>query len=117
MPRPQGRGKPAPAAAATPPAAPPERPAVPPIFKARDGQLKLSVWENEGQYGKMYACKICKVYKQGDEWKETSSIDHQDWPALARLLLDAYAEVLAEKGQGIQWPDAADGSGDGGVPD
>lgn len=101
------------------PAPPPKPKAAPPFYRYRSGSLKVSVWKNEGEYGAMYSAKICSVYKdKSDEWQETQSVDGRDLPALALALQDCYAEILADRGQGGESPDAAgrepgDGDADG----
>ena len=88
----------------------------PPVIKYQDGQVKISVWENEGDYGKMYSAVIKRVYKDGDEWRETDNIDFRDLLALALGLQTVHAEILALKGHGVtESPlnDDADGEGDG----
>lgn len=95
----------------------PEKPkANPPLFRVRSGSLKVSVWKNEGEYGAMYSAKIVSVYKdKSDEWQETGSIDGRDLPALALACQEAFAEILADRGQGIEdgSPKDPDGDGDG----
>lgn len=92
--------------AAAAPAAPPPPPkpaASPPLFRVRSGSLKVSVWKNEGEYGAMYSAKIVSVYKdKQDQWQETGSIDGRDLPALALACQEAFAEILADRGQGVE---------------
>lgn len=97
----------------------PEKPkASPPLFRIRSGQVKVSVWKNEGEYGSLYSAKIASVYKdKNDEWQETSSIDSRDFLALAHALGEAHAEVLADKGQGVEDGAPSGNEGDGGGAD
>lgn len=92
----------------------PEKPkAKPPIFRVRSGSLKVSVWKNEGQYGDMYSAKIVSVYKdKDDQWQETGSIDGRDLPALALACQEAFAEILVDRGQGVEDGECNDGDGD-----
>jgi len=109
------------APAAAPPPPPPKPAASPPLFRVRSGSLKVSVWKNEGEYGAMYSAKIVSVYKdKQDQWQETGSIDGRDLPALANALEEAYREILADRGQGIEDGAPADKGGgddnDGDIP-
>jgi len=113
---------------AAPPPPPPPSPTKKPVFDVLLGHVKLSVWENDGQYSKMYAATIEKVYKDQTtkEWKYTRSIDLKDFLAAARAFQMAYDTVVAEMKQGVRisnndpnappGDDVPQGGSDGDIP-
>ena len=97
------------------PAKPKEEPKKRPVIKYQDGQIKISVWENEGEYGKMYSAIIKRVYKkEGKDWEETDNIDYRDLLPLSEGLKAVHAEIVAIKGHGItESPLNSSDAGDG----
>lgn len=95
-----------------PPKATKEEPKKRPVIKYQDGQLKISVWENDGEYGKMYSAVIKRVYKQeGKDWEETDNIDLKYLLPLAEGLKSVYAEIVAIKGHGMTESPLLEGGG------
>lgn len=57
-----------------------------PTARIRRGNLTLSIWENPGQYGPMYAMHIQRSYlDDGGNWQHTTSIREQDALPAAKL--------------------------------
>jgi hypothetical protein len=81
-----------------------------PVLKLRDGALSVTVWKNEREVeyrGKkenktFYSVDLKRSYKDGEDWKDTSSIDYQSAPRAAVLLNSAYnaiVEIRAKAGE------------------
>jgi hypothetical protein len=68
-----------------------------PVHEVRDGALKVSVWQNEGEYGPRYSVTSRRRYKDGEEWKDTQSYGEDDLLPLAELYRDAYAWIRQRK--------------------
>lgn len=67
-----------------------------PALKLRDGRLKLTVWKNASEEGKsFYSSVLTRSYKEGEEWKESSSLSPEDLLPAARILSEAYGRILA----------------------
>ena len=49
-----------------------------PVYEERLGSIKATVWANQTKNGVMYNTTICRVYKDGDEWKDTGSFGRDD---------------------------------------
>lgn len=78
----------------------------PPVFTVQFGKCKVTVWENDGKYGEMYALTVSKVYQVDGEWRESHSIDEGEMLDLAEAIELAYRTIKEGKGQGIRWPDS-----------
>ncbi|HKQ47581.1 MAG TPA: hypothetical protein VJZ71_05900 [Phycisphaerae bacterium] len=64
-----------------------------PVREIRYGSVKVLVWENETQNGSMHNVTVSRLYKDGEEWKETSGFHAEDLPILAKALNDAHSWV------------------------
>ncbi len=60
-----------------------------PVKKFRIGNLTVNVWKNEGTERPFYTVDIQRSYKDGDEWKNTTSLNHADLLNAARLFQKA----------------------------
>ena len=46
-----------------------------PVFEQRLNSIRVSVWENESEHGLFYNTVIVRRYKDGDDWKDSSSFN------------------------------------------
>lgn len=62
-------------------------------FKARG--VHVSVFENQSDDGrKFYKASLQRIYKEGEEFKTTSSLSRDDLPVAQHLLNQAWAWML-----------------------
>jgi hypothetical protein len=67
----------------------------PPVAKIRDGNLEISIWENETEKGTRYAADgVIRSYKVGEEYKNTRSLSNGELLRAARLHELAYTKIL-----------------------
>lgn len=76
-----------------------------PMTTFRAGGVKATVWENEiktkdGKTIDVYSVNIDRSYKDGDEWKTTSSFKLNDLPKVQLVAAKAY-EYLALKAKDL----------------
>jgi hypothetical protein len=57
----------------------------PPVHQVRFGRIKGVVWENETRNGTRSSVTISRLYKDEDQWRETSSFDRDDLPLVAKV--------------------------------
>lgn len=67
-----------------------------PEKKFRAGGVVATVWKNvqknkEGKEFEVYSINVDRTYKDGDEFKQTSSMKVNDLPKLALVANEAYA--------------------------
>lgn len=67
-----------------------------PQFEKRLGQVRVAVWENETNGRIRHNVAVTRSYKQGDEWKETSTFGGE---ADLILLVEAVAAARQWIGQ------------------
>ena len=57
-----------------------------PFHVIRRGLLKAVIWKNQPANGSMFSTQLIRVYKDGDDWKETHSLNREDLLHAAKML-------------------------------
>lgn len=57
-----------------------------PVHKIRLGAIKAAIWENETENGKRHSVTVSKLYRAGEQWKETSSFGRDQLLTVAKVL-------------------------------
>jgi hypothetical protein len=52
--------------------------------------LELTIWEHRSEKGPWYSATPSRSYKDGEQWKESTSFSQQDFLELAAMFRDAY---------------------------
>ena len=68
-----------------------------PIHEIRYGNVKVVIWRNATANGHMYNATVARLYKDGDEWKESHSFGQDDLLVLAKALHDAFDCIHTHK--------------------
>ena len=63
-----------------------------PVDYIRLGKIKANIWANQTTKGIKYNATYSKLYKEGDQWKESFSFDRDD-----SLLLSKVADLVNSK--------------------
>jgi hypothetical protein len=66
-----------------------------PIRTFRLRGVKVAVFENQTEQGVYYKTSLQRIYREGKEWKTTTSLGRDDLP-VARLLLGQAWEFILE---------------------
>ena len=56
-----------------------------PVHEIRLGRIKAAIWENETDNGTRHNVTISRLYKDGDQWKQTTSFGREDLPLVAKV--------------------------------
>jgi len=75
----------------------PKNDAIRPVHEIRYGSVKVVIWKNETSNGHMHNVTVARIYKDGDEWKESSGFGRDDVLVLAAALEDAFKWIHAQK--------------------
>lgn len=70
-----------------------------PVHEVRLGRIKAAIWENETQNGARHNVTVTRIYKDGDQWKDSNSFGRDDLP-LVRKVLDQAHTWIFEHGNG-----------------
>lgn len=57
-----------------------------PAHEIRMGAIKATIWENQTTAGTRHNVTVSRIYKDGDEWKQTESFGRDDLPLLAKMV-------------------------------
>lgn len=49
------------------------------------GGIKATIWKNENEGKVSHNVKICKIYKQENDWKETNNFAKADLPLVTKV--------------------------------
>ncbi len=69
-----------------------------PVHELRLGRIRAAIWENETQNGVLHNVTVSRLYKDGDEWKDSSSFGRDDLPLVGKVLDRAHTWIFANNG-------------------
>jgi hypothetical protein len=71
-----------------------------PHHEIRRGLIKVRIWRRRSQSESRYSLSVVRLFRNGDEWKESARLSRDDIP-LVRLVLDeAYTWMLTKQSRG-----------------
>ena len=56
-----------------------------PVHEIRMGRIRAAIWANETEIGVRHNVTLSRLYKDGDEWKDSTSFGRDDLPLLAKV--------------------------------
>jgi len=62
-----------------------QKPVKRPVHEVRMGRIKATIWENETREGTRHNVSLSRIYKDGDQWKDSSSFGRDDLPLVAKV--------------------------------
>ena len=73
-----------------------------PLKEIRRGLIKVRIWQRKSKNGVRYSLSVVRLFRNGDQWKESTRLGRDDIP-LVRLVLDeAHTWLLARNGDAVQ---------------
>jgi hypothetical protein len=69
-----------------------------PAHEIRLGRIKATIWENETENGIRHNVTLSRIYKDGDEWKQTGSFGRDDLPLVAKVADLAHSWIYEQAG-------------------
>ena len=67
-----------------------------PVHEVRLGRIKAAIWENETQNGTRHNVTVTRLYKDGDEWKDSASFGRDDLPLLAKVADQVHSWIFQQ---------------------
>ena len=65
-----------------------------PADEVRLGSIKGAIWRNEGERGARYSVTFERLYKEGGEWKSSSSFGRDELLLLAKVADRAHSRIF-----------------------
>jgi hypothetical protein len=69
-----------------------------PAHEIRLGRIKATIWANETDSGTRHNVSISRLFKDGDEWKQTTSFGRDDLPLMAKVVDMAHLWIYEQAG-------------------
>ena len=57
----------------------------PPIQTIRMGFIKASIWRNDTTVGVRHQVTVCRLFKNGDTWQESTRFGRDDLPLVSKV--------------------------------
>lgn len=68
----------------------------PPVHEILMGRIKCLIWEQVNGETTYHNVTVCRLYKDGDDWKESASFGRDDLPIVAGVVQEAWRWIYAE---------------------
>ena len=65
-----------------------------PVHEIRLGAVKAATWENETSVGVRHNVTVSRLYKEGEEWRNTDSFGRDDLPLVAKVVDQAHSWIF-----------------------
>ncbi len=56
-----------------------------PVHEIRLGRVKAAIWENDTKEGMRHNISLSRIYKDGNQWKDSTSFGRDDLPLLIKV--------------------------------
>lgn len=67
-----------------------------PIHDVRLGRIKAAIWANGTENGTRYNVTFTRIYKDGDQWKDSTSFGRDDLPLVAKVADLAHSWIFQQ---------------------
>ena len=67
-----------------------------PVREVRLGRIRAAIWENETQNGTRHNVTLSRLYKDGDDWKDSTSFGRDDLPLVAKVADLAHSWIFTQ---------------------
>lgn len=57
-----------------------------PVHEIRLGAIKATIWENDTEVGTHHNVTVSRLFKEGEDWKQTTSFGREDLLTLAKVV-------------------------------
>ena len=65
-----------------------------PVHEVRMGRIKAAIWENDTQNGMRHNVTVSRLYKDGDQWKDSNSFGRDDLPLVQKVVDQAHSWIF-----------------------
>ena len=67
-----------------------------PVNQIRFGLVKVSIWKSQRRGSDMFSVSVCRLFKDGELWKESTRFGRQDLLVLAKALDKAHSWIYEQ---------------------
>ena len=69
-----------------------------PVHEVRLGRIRAAIWENETQNGIRHNVTVSRLYKDGDDWRDSTSFGRDDLPLVGKVVDQAHSWIFQQNG-------------------
>jgi len=69
-----------------------------PVHEIRLGRVKAAIWENDTKDGLRHNISLSRIYKEGNQWKDSTSFGRDDLPLVIKVADMAHTWVYENAG-------------------
>ena len=56
-----------------------------PVHEVRLGRIRAAIWENGTRNGTRHNVTLSRIYKDGEQWKDSATFGRDDLPLIAKV--------------------------------
>ena len=71
-----------------------------PVHEIRIGRIKAAIWENATETGVRHNVTVSRLYKDGEQWKDSTSFGRDDLPLVAKVVDRCHDWIFAAAANG-----------------
>ena len=71
-----------------------------PVHQVRLGRIRAAIWQNNTDNGPRHNVTVSRLYRDGDQWRDSASFGREDLPLLAKVCDRAHSWIF-EHGQDV----------------
>ena len=65
-----------------------------PVHEFRLGRIRAAIWANNTEHGIRHNVTVSRLYKDGDQWANTSSFGRDDLPLVMKVCDQAHSWIF-----------------------
>lgn len=74
----------------------PQKSANKPVHEVRLGRVKAAIWGNSTENGIRHNVTVSRIYKDGEQWKDSNSFGRDDLPLVAKVCDLAHSWIFQQ---------------------
>lgn len=74
----------------------------PPVHEVKAGRIRAAIWANASEKGTWHSVTLSRLYKDGEEWKDSSSFGKDDLLLLAKVIDKAHSWIIEHTAQELE---------------
>ena len=80
-----------------------------PVHEIRLGRIKAAIWENDTDNGTRHNVTVSRLYKDGEQWKDSTSFGRDDLPLVGKVVDQAHSWIFTQGTEPAHGSDDANG--------
>jgi hypothetical protein len=68
----------------------------PPVHEVRMGRIRAAIWANHTEKGTWHSVTLSRLYKEGEDWKDSGSFGKDDLLLLAKVIDSAHTWIVEQ---------------------